>query len=171
MKLWKSKPSRCLNSSALAENSSSHILTCESIEPPMSRNRTLYGVPALGTHLDVEHSRRCSAVDRIVLSMSSSSSAPDTGELAQPTERHLDVARAELDRFVQVLVLALIPDLLRFLLALAEPARSFPAVLFRVVAFLAFLAFLAFFLPCASLPLRGPSGKAYDQLSRAHRAT
>ena len=51
------------------------------------------------------------AVPLMVLSRSSSSGAPSRANLAQAPQRHLDVARAELDLVVEVLVLALVPHL------------------------------------------------------------
>src|SRR5690606_4522204 len=46
------------------------------------------------------------------------------GEFAQAAQRHLDVARAQLDLIIQVLVLALLPDLGRSPLALAGIADT-----------------------------------------------
>src|SRR5690606_19717616 len=47
-----------------------------------------------------------------------------TGELTQPPQGDLDVTRAQLHRIVEVLVLALIPDLDRFALTLAGIADA-----------------------------------------------
>ncbi|EXF47340.1 hypothetical protein BAY1663_00011 [Pseudomonas sp. BAY1663] len=63
------------------------------------------------------------AVWSMVPSMSSSSAAL-AGELAQAAQGDLDVARAQLDLVVEVLVLALVPDLDRLALALAGVADA-----------------------------------------------
>jgi len=47
-----------------------------------------------------------------------------TGELAQPAQGQLDVAGAQFDLVVEVLVLALVPDLYRLALALAGLADA-----------------------------------------------
>ena len=71
------------------------------------------------------------AVERMVSSRSSSSGAPSRANRAQPPQRDLDVARADLDRVVEIPELALVPDLHRApvpRLLLADPDA------FRVVA-------------------------------------
>jgi len=77
-------------------------------------------------HVDVEIALVRGALD--VLSRSSSSGRR-CGELAQTAQRHLDVARAELDLIVEVLELASIPDLHgAAVLALAADTDAFGIV-------------------------------------------
>ena len=70
----------------------------------------LHRVVPLRDHLDVEIARvarrRADRVGQVELDRGALA-----GELAQPAQRDLDVARAELDRVVEVLELALVPDL------------------------------------------------------------
>ena len=110
----------------------------------------LDGVPALGAHPDVEHpavvGRRPDRVVHVELFFPAGAR-----ELAQAAQRHLDVARAEFDRVVEVLVLALVPHLAGLLLLAAAGAAG-PALPGAIaVALLALFAFLA--LPGALLLL------------------
>ena len=70
------------------------------------------------------------AVLVIVFSRSNSSGAPSRANFLRPSQRDLDVARAELDRIVEVAVLALVPDLDRAAVArlLLADAHAFRVV-------------------------------------------
>ena len=66
----------CLNSVRVAENSSSQILTWASIEPPMSRNSSTLTVFLRSGCILMSSMPPLWAVERMVLSMSNSSSLP-----------------------------------------------------------------------------------------------
>ena len=78
----------------------------------MSRNSSTFTVlRRSGTHLDVEIAA-LRAVDRDRVGRGRARSRRAVArELAQPAQRDLDVARAELDVVVEVLEFALVPDL------------------------------------------------------------
>src|SRR5579862_1054486 len=83
-----------------------------SIEPPTSRNNNSFtALCRSGTSFRSSQPALC-AVERIVPGRSSSSSAPSRAK------RQLDIAGAEFERVVEVLDLALVPDLDRAAVAL-----------------------------------------------------
>ena len=66
----------CLNSVRVAENNSSLIFTCASIEPPMSKNSSTFTVLWRSGIMRMSNMPPLWAVERMVFSMSSSSSRP-----------------------------------------------------------------------------------------------
>src|SRR5581483_11108430 len=75
----------------------------------VEEHQHLHGISPLGPHVDVEIALVRGALDGVVeVELVGGALA---GELAQAPERDLDVAGAELDLVVEVLVLALVPHL------------------------------------------------------------
>src|SRR6516165_1615686 len=101
----------CLNSERAAENSSSVDLMCQSIEPPISKNRRTFTALWRSGRIRISRYPLC-AVPLMVPSRSSSSGAPVRANLRKRRSAIL-ILRAELDVAGEILEFAFVPDLHR----------------------------------------------------------